>query len=108
KIANVVESHFGLPPASGPKKRKRAPRVGGDALSNPAGCGERVGRRYNARALRLFHGEQKRRREHSGPRLLPHKQPRVEQLTALDTQTPGAQIYSLRSKGNCRSATERG
>jgi hypothetical protein len=44
-------------------------------LTHP-GAGKWVGRRYNAPAHRLFHGKQKRRREHSGPRLLPHMQPR--------------------------------
>jgi len=40
----------------------------------------------------------KRRRGRSRPRLLPHKPPRVAQLTAPNMQTPGEQIYSLRSK----------
>lgn len=58
------------PSPKGKNVKERAPRVGGDALSNPPGCGKMGGPpRYNAPALRLFRGEQKRRREHSGPRL---------------------------------------
>jgi hypothetical protein len=36
--------------------KERAPRVGGDALSNPPGCGNWVGRCYNAPASWLFQG----------------------------------------------------
>src|SRR5262249_15565124 len=36
--------------------KERAPRVGGDALSNPPGCGKWVGRHHHAPASWLFQG----------------------------------------------------
>ena len=74
-------------------------------LTHP-GAGKWVGRRATTRQLSGYSVANKKGGANTADRAsTAHMQPRIAQLTPLDTQTPGEQIYSLGSKGNCRSAT---
>ena len=48
------------PSPKGKNVKERAPRVGGDALSNPPGCGKWVGHDYNAPTSWRFQGSKKK------------------------------------------------
>ena len=48
------------PSPKGENVKERAPRVGGDALSNPPGCGKWVGHDYNAPTSWRFQGSKEK------------------------------------------------
>jgi hypothetical protein len=67
-------------------------------LTHP-GAGKWVGRRTTTRQLSGYSVANKKGGANTADRAsTAHMQPRIAQLTPLDTQTPGEQIYSLRSK----------
>jgi hypothetical protein len=87
--------------------KERAPRVGGDALSNPPGCGKWVGRHYNAPASWLFQG---RKEKEARSRLATPPPAQAAARCAADVyryaDSRQRDLFPEEKRGNCRSATE--
>src|SRR5262245_63876411 len=88
--------------------KERAPRVGGDALSNPPGCGKWVGRHHNAPASWLFQG---RKEKEARSRMATPPPAQAAACCAADisryADSRRTDLFPrVKRGGNCRSATE--
>jgi hypothetical protein len=86
--------------------KERAPRVGGDALSNPPGCGKWVGHVYNAPTSWLFQGrnEKEARPLSATPPPAQAAARRAADITKY-ADSRRTDLFPQITRGDCRSAT---